>query len=184
MLLNKQRVLDRGEIALISHSNDGKMLQDIQNTYFKTSFKKELIKIANATFIIKCPLFVQLNLSKFDFSIISTQSDDIEAYIPNIAEIKAKNLEDKKRIYRYFDQTVAALILNAKGLPMDDCDPFLAQTIMPVSVYNKLIVHGSLDAWLDFLKQSSLPNPIEVYRVKIREILSAHWLNLGALAKM
>jgi len=184
MLLNIEKVLDKGEVALISHSNDGKMLQDIQHTYFKTTFKKELIDMASATMMVKCPVFIQLNLSKFNFKIMSIPSDNIEVYIPNVSEINAKTLEDRRRIYKYFDQTSNALITNAKGMPMDGCDPFIAQTTMPIGVYNKLIVHGNLSTWVEFLKQSKLPSPIESYRKKIRDILSAHWTNLGALAKM
>lgn len=175
MLLNIENVLDKGEVAIISYSNDGKILQDIQNTYFKTEFKKELMSMATATMMIKCPLFVQLNLSKFNFDVITVPSDDIETYIPNVSEIKVNNIEDRRRIYKYIEQTNKALIMNAKGLPMDGVDPFIAQTTMPVSVYNKLIVHGNLNAWMSFLRQSGLPSPIASYRNKIREILSAYW---------
>jgi hypothetical protein len=184
MLLNIEKVLDKGEVALISCSNDGKMLQDIQNTYFKATFKKELMDIATATMMIKCPLFVQLNLSKFDFNIINVAIDNIEVYIPDISEIEAKTVEDKRRIYKYFDQTMNALILNARSLPIDGCDPFIAQTTMPISTYSKLIVNGSLTTWIKFLKQVKLPKPVESYRLKIKDILGANWTNLRGLAKM
>ena len=184
MILSIENVLDKGQVALISSSNDSKMLQDIQHTYFKTSFKKELLEIANATLMIKCPLFVQLNLSKFNFNIINIPLDKIDAYVPNVNEVGGKTLEDKRRIYKYLDQTVNALILNAKGMPMDGCDEFIAQTVMPIGTYSKLIVHGNLRTWLDFLKQSNLPKPIDSYRSIILEVLRAEWKNISALAKM
>lgn len=176
MLFDIKRVLDKGEVALLSSSNDSNELRNICSVFLNGKSNLELMKIANATMMIKCPLFVQLDLSRFDFKIIDIKTDNIEAYIPNVGEIGAKSVEEKRRMYRYFDQTINALILNAKGLPMDGCDSFIAQTTMPVSIYNRLIVHGDLTTWLKYTRRKGLPSPVEAYRTMIHNIVSAHWI--------
>lgn len=180
--INSQLVLDHGYIACLSTSNDGQALSNIQTTYLSGSVNLKLLDIANATFLIKMPLFVQLNLSQYDLKIIPTNRlTEIEAYIPNIAEIKCTSPTEGQQIQEYLKQTSDALLLNNKGLTMDGCDPFIAQTQMPISVYNEAIVYGSLNAWLQFLKQDKLPAPVEAYRYQIEQIMLVDWKNLAKL---
>ena len=184
MILAEQPVLDKGWIALTAHSNEGKELQDLQHTYFKTEIQPTFLEIANATFIFKCPLFVQLNLSKFYFKLINIPSEEIESYIPSLSDIGTGSNDDDMFMMNYLRQTTDSLVMNSKALPFDKCDPFIAQTLMPVSVYNKVVVHGTLLQWLKFLKQKNLPKPIESYRSQVQEALKAQWKNIDTLIKM
>lgn len=141
--------------------------------------------MANATFIIKMPLFVQINISQHDLRIIPTNRlTKIEAYTPDVAEIKCPQVQDSQRIRDYLEQTTEAVILNSKALPMDGCDEFIAQTQMPISIYNEIIVHGSLYQWLTFLKQTKLPDAVEAYRATIESIMKADWKNIDQLKSM
>jgi hypothetical protein len=178
MLLNKINVLDKGFVAPLSFSGNGKILQDIQDHYFKTKTNLKLLEISSATLIIKCPLFVQLNLSQYSLNIITTPSDNVEAYIPDVSSIDGESLEDKTEIANYIKITTEALLLNHKGIVMDGGSRFTAQLLTPITVYNELIVNGKLTNWLAFIKQKKLPKELEVFRAAVESILSSEWRNL------
>jgi hypothetical protein len=181
MLLNETPVLDKGFVAPLEFSGSGKLIQHVQDAFFKTKTNMDLLKICSATLVIKCPLFVQLNLSKYGFDIISTPSEVIEAYIPDVSMIEAESLEDKERISEYMEATTEALLLNQKGLPMDGVSPFTAQLMTPITVYNRVIVHGSLSQWILFIKQGKTPKEISLYREAVFNCLSAQWKNLKVI---
>jgi hypothetical protein len=184
MLLNKIKVLDKGFVGLISSNITGKQLQDIQDTYFRTKVNMKLLNLCSATIAIKCPLFVQLNLSQYGFDIISTPSDDVEAFIPDLTMIEGDSLEDRQNLHSYVKATTEALILNQKGMPMDGADEFTAQMLTPVSTYNEIIVHGELRKWVNFLNQKNLPSSMENYRKALLELLSVEWKNIEGLMKI
>jgi hypothetical protein len=58
---------------------------------------------------------------------------------------------------------------------MDGCDLFIAQVNYPLSVYNTIIVSGSLSQWLDYINREGLPTPIEQYRRAIEAAILAEW---------
>lgn len=178
MLLNKINVLDKGFVAPLSFSGNGKLLQDIQDHYFKTKTNLKLLDISSATLVIKCPLFVQLNLSQYGLNIITTPSDSIEAYIPDLSSIDGETLEDKTEIANYIKITTEALLLNHQGIVMDGGSRFTAQLLTPITVYNELIVSGKLANWITFIKQKKLPKELEVFRAAVEDILSSEWRNL------
>lgn len=184
MLLNKNKVLDKGFVAPLCFSGGGKLLQDLQDHYFKANVNFKLLNISTATLIIKCPLFVQLNLSQYSLDIISTPSDDVEAYLPDVSMVNAQTLEDKERVVKYIEQTTDALLINKDGMAIDGVDKFTSQLLMPITVYNELIVHGSLGDWLTYVKQNKLPKELEVYRCQILEVLKTEWKNMDLLMKM
>lgn len=180
MNLGKEPVLDKGWVATISFSNTGKELQELQG-FLGSIVDMKLIEIANATLMIKCPLFVQMNLNSYNLNVINASSGTIEAYTPSVGELKTGTNSQDLFLAKYFEETSESLIMSSKGLVEDGCDAFLAQSLMPVSVYNRIVVHGSLSQWVKFLKQNNLPTPIEAYRSKIRDILLAQWKNLDKL---
>jgi hypothetical protein len=184
MLLNKINVLDKGFVTLIGSSGNGKLLQDLQETYFKTKINMKLLDICSATLIIKCPLFVQLNLAQFGFDIISTPSDNVEAYLPDVGAIQASSLEESQRIANYITATTEALLLNHKGFSMDGADKFTAQMLTPINVYNEVIICGNLKNWISYLKQSVVPEPLKAYQRAVEEVLTTEWKNLAQLQKI
>lgn len=184
MLLNKLHVLDKGFVAKVQTNGEGILLQDLQDEYFKTQTNKKLLSLSSATLVVKCPLFVQLNLSQYGFTIISTPSENIEAYIPDSSSVESNTLEDRQRIIDYIQMTTEALILNQKGLLMDGAGKLTSQILTPISVYNELIVHGSLKQWLEYLKQNDLPKQMESYRLTVEDLLLADWKNLQRLKSL
>ena len=184
MLLNENNVLDKGWVAPLQFNGGGKLLQDLQDHYFKANTNMKLLNISSATLVIKCPLFVQLNLSQYGFDIISTPSDGVEAYTPDLSMIDGESLEDREKVADYIKKTTDALLINKEGLAMDGVDKFTAQLLMPITVYNELIVHGSLTNWLVYLKQKKLPKELEAYRCQIQEVLKTEWKNVESLLKM
>ena len=184
MLLNKENILDKGFVAPLQFSGGGRLLQELQDNYFKTKNNIKLLSLSSATLVIKCPLFVQLNLSQYGLDIISTPSDSVEAYIPDVSMIEGDSLEDRQRLAQYIQATTEALLLNQVGMPMDGGSDFTAQLLTPISVYNEIIVHGNLQNWLAFLKQKRLPKEMELYRHSINELIKSEWKNLESLKKM
>jgi hypothetical protein len=183
MLLNKLNVLDKGFVAPLSFSGNGKILQDLQDHYFKTKTNLKLLELSSASLVIKCPLFVQLNLSQYGLNIITTPSDNVEAYIPDISLIEGESTDDREEIRHYIDMTTQALLLNQKGIAMDGASRFTAQLLTPITVYNELIVSGKLNNWLAFLKQSKLPKELEMYRKSVQDTLSSEWRNIETLMR-
>ena len=180
MKLNKISVLDKGFVSLMSTSNDEKMLKSIQEEYYNSATYKQLSDIATATFIVKCPIFVQLFLAsrpEFSFTILSTPSSELEAYVPDESEIGAKPGESLA-IRKNMQATTAALLINPKAFQHDGCDRFISQVLTPISVYSELIVHGNLSNWVKFLSKTSLPKSIEPYRAAIETFLRSMWTNL------
>lgn len=183
MLLNKLNVLDKGFVAPLAFSGNGKLLQDLQDHYFRTRTNLKLLELCSATLIIKCPLFVQLNLSQYSLNIITTPSDNVEAYIPDLSLVEGESLEDRQEIQRYIELTTEALLLNQKGMSMDGSSRFTAQLLTPITVYNELIVSGKLNNWLAFLRQSKLPRELELYRKSVQDTLCSEWRNIDALMR-
>ncbi len=181
MLLNKENVLDKGFVAPLQFNGGGKLLQELQDHYFKTKTNIRLLSLSTATLVIKCPVFVQLNLCKYGLNFISTPSDEVEAYIPDISMIEGNSLEDRQEIAKYIQVTTEALLLNQKGIPMDGGNHFTAQLLSPITVYNEIIVNGNLVEWIKFLKQKNLPKEMKLYQNAIKELLETEWKNLEKL---
>lgn len=179
--MNKKPCLNAGWIEVVSVQNDGKALQKLQNEHFNAQIVKDLYTLGSMTVAIRCPLFVQLNLSKFGFKIITSYEKTLEAYIPNETEIGAATLEDCQTAQGYIQATTEALLLNTQTLPMDGVDKFVAQVMTPVSTYTTLIVHGSLESWMNYINQRKLPSQLETYRSQIHEELKVHWYNIDII---
>ena len=69
------------------------------------------------------------------------------------------------------NHTTQALLINPKAYQMDGCDIFISQVMSPISIYNTLLVSGSLAQWIDFANKEGLATPIEQYRKTIEEVL-------------
>lgn len=184
MLLNENKVLDKGFVAPLCFNGGGRLLQEIQDHYYKANVNIKLLNIATATLVIKCPLFIQLNLSQYSFDIISTPSDGVEAYTPDLSMVDGDSLEDRERVVDYIKKTTDALMINQEGMTIDGVDKFTSQLLMPITVYNELIVHGSLTDWVVYLNQNKLPKELEAYRCQIQEVLKTEWKNLDSLKKL
>lgn len=184
MLLNKENVLDLGFVAPLQFIGGGRLLQELQDHYFRTKTNIKLLTISSATLIIKCPLFVQLNLQQNGLDVISTPSDNVEAYIPDISMIEGDSLDDRNRMAAYIKATTEALLLNQAGIPMDGGSNFTAQLLTPISVYNEIIVNGKLEQWINYLNQKNLPKEMKMYQEVINGILDSEWKNIEGLKKM
>lgn len=172
MLLNKENVLDKGWVAPLQFIGGGRLLQELQDHYFKTKTNIRLLTLSSATLVIKAPLFVQLNLQQYGLDIISTPSDSVEAYIPDISMIEGDSLQDRQHMAQYIKTTTEALLLNQAGIPMDGGSAFTAQLLTPISVYNEIIVSGRLELWINYLNQKNLPTEMQLYQAAGREFWS------------
>ena len=183
-MLSTINVLDKGFVSLLSASNNGKTLKTIEDEYFGTKINKDLLNIANATFIIKMPLFVQTFLSQFNLDItVLPVKEEPEAYIPDESEIHTGKNDDDREVVTHIKETTEALFLSSKGYQQDNCDKFMSQVITPISVYTKVIVHGDIMSWLKFLKRKKLPHPIEVYRKAVEDLLKIEWKDVEQYKK-
>ena len=182
--LNKINVLDKGYVALVSASNDGRVLKSLYDDFFRTKINRELWHLASMTLLVKCPLFQQLQFSKLNLRIVQIPgSDKLETYIPDVSDINTGSTEDDSQMAEYLKQTAEAMLIAPKALQKDKCDKFVSQIITPISVYNTIIVHGSLNEWLSYIKQNKLPKQLESYRVVIEQIMSAEWKQLDIYKK-
>jgi len=177
MLLNNIPCLDKGYVSTISSHNDSQKLVDIANhllTPYQVSEK--LLQLSSLTLLIKCPLFIQLNLAQYGFTILYAKSTpEVEAYLPNEAEVNTPELETSRLIMNDIKQTTEALLINPKAYNADGCDKFTSQVMTPISVYTTIITHGSYDQWKRFTAQVNLPAQIESYRSAVEQIVEVEW---------
>ena len=175
MLLNKIPCLDKGYVALISCSNNFDKLNEVAIEFFKKDNSQFLREISSLTLVIKCPLFIQLNLSTYNFNIISTPVTDVEAYLPNVGEIGAPELETSRTISANMKMTTEALLINPKAYQEDGCDRFMSQVMTPINTYTTLIVNGSYNEWRRFCNQQKVPAPTKDYIKAITQIMNAEF---------
>jgi hypothetical protein len=177
MLLNKIPVLDKGFVALIDSSNTTKKLREIGKEFFNdATYPAALEKFGTLTLVIKCPLFVQLSLSKYSLSLISAdQSRNIEAYKPAPHEILSKSREINEAISDDISRTTEALLINPKAYMADGADKFVSQIITPISAYTTVIAHGAYKDWCEYAYNSKLPSIISVYADAVKQIIESEW---------
>ncbi len=93
------------------------------------------------------------------------------------------DLAANQAIQANIEATTDALLLNPEAFKADHCDRFIAQVITPVSAYNTLVVWGNLSQWIEVIKLTGLPKPIEEYRKAIHDVLLSEWINLNIYVK-
>lgn len=172
--LNEIPVLDKGYVALFSSSMSREELLHVKRFFFKNQITDQLLSKVHLHAEIKCPLFVQLSLSE-QLSTTTKAGSKLEAFIPAVNDVKAADLETSEMIAKDIEQTTEALLLNPKAYQMDGCDIFISQMISPISVYNTVLVSGSLKHWINYANQKGLPAPIEEYRKVIEHVIRAEY---------
>lgn len=176
MLLNKIPVLDNGYVALIDSCNTTQKLRDIGQEFYGGEYPTSLEETGYLTIAMKCPLFIQLNISKFNLKVIDANSGkNAEAYRPNPGEIGARERLDCEAIADDIARTTDALLINPRSYQADGCDRFISQVITPISVFTTIIVSGSYSEWCKFSYQEKLPSPISAYTIAIQQIIRAEW---------
>jgi hypothetical protein len=180
MLLNKIPILDSGYVALIDSHMTTQKLRDVGQEFFGGECPVALEEFGTMTVAIKCPLFVQLYLSKFMFRIINGDNNvtTVAAYRPNVGELGCPERLDAEAIADDISRTTDALLINPKAYQKDGCDKFISQIISPINVYTHLIVQGSYSEWRKFTctdDSGRIPQPIRVYLLGIKQILETEW---------
>lgn len=178
-LLNKIPVLDKGWVALFSSSLQGEDFKHVLKTHYRGLIDHRITDMTYITLSVKCPLFVQLTFPEHNLSYSIDRSNlTSEAYIPAVNEIRAASLETSESIQQDIEQTTEALLINPKAYQEDGCDLFIAQVVSPISIYNTLLITGSLTSWIRYISQRGLPSAIEQYRSAIEGCLASEWHNV------
>jgi hypothetical protein len=175
-MLNKTPVLDKGWVALLSGSPMREGFKQISKTHFRGTIDNRITDMTHVMLSIRCPLFVQLTFSEFGLRCSSEKNNGkLEAYIPDIGAVGAQDLETGKTIQADIEMTTEALLINPQAYQSDHCDRFISQVISPISIYNTLVVYGSLTSWMRYIEQVGLPKPIECYRKAIEDAIHGEW---------
>lgn len=177
MLLNKIPVLDKGYVALLDSSMTTSKLKSIGAEFFGGEYPVALEEYGTLTLVMKCPLFVQLTLTKYQFRVINSSSSlDLEAYLPNSTEVGSLNRLDSEAISDDIRRTTDALLINPKSYQSDGADRFISQIITPLNVYTTLVIQGSYSEWCKFAyQQAFVPVPIKAYLEVIKQIIEVEW---------
>jgi hypothetical protein len=96
MMLNRLPVLDKGYVALLSVSCNFDKCNEIALEFFKRSDSSFLKEFSTLTLVVKCPLFIQLNLSTFNLRLMSIPQEEVEAYVPNVGRDRVTGLEEQQ----------------------------------------------------------------------------------------
>lgn len=179
ILLNKIPVLDKGFVAKFDSSCDGTKLNELAVEFFKRLDGKFLAEqMSSLTVMIRCPLFVQLNLSTFNLRITSLPnvgSEGLDSYLPNVGEIGAPTLDVNQDIADDIVRTSVALLMNHKSYQTDGCDRFVSQILTPINTYTTILVHGMYNDWCRYIAQSNAPAGIAAYVDAVSQVLKAEW---------
>jgi hypothetical protein len=180
MLLSKLPALDKGYVALIDSCNTATKLREIDKEFFDSKTPGVLLDLGHMTIVMKCPLFVQLNLSKFSFKVINTYGSNTQVheqctYTPNPGEIGAREATICNGISADIAKTAAALLINPSAYQADGADHFISHINTPISIYTTILVHGSYDEWCKWCDQKRAPAPIAAYIDLVKQIKSAEW---------
>lgn len=176
MLLNKIPVLDKGFVSEFDAACNSQKLDKLAQEYFgqlKDDTLKE--KVGSLTLLIKCPLFLQLNLSLFGLTIASIPQPSVDVYLPGVGEIGAPTLEATNAIASDIKRTSEALLINPLAYQQDGCDRFTSQVLTPINTYTTILVHGMYNNWCRFTSQNNAPNCILAYMNAVEQILKAEW---------
>lgn len=179
MLLNKIPILDKGYVALIDSCNTTQKLRDMGSHFYGGEYPVDLENHGYLTLAIKCPLFVQIHLSKFNLRITDANSNNglshPEAYLPNAGEIGCPQRLDNEAISDDIARTTDALLVNPKAYQSDGANRFISQIISPINIYTTLIVSGSYKDWVEYIQPYMCPQPIKAYREAIENIIAVEW---------
>ena len=176
MLLSKIPVLDKGYVALIDSCNTTAKLREMGQEFFGGEYPTSLEELGSMTVVMKCPLFVQLALTKYNLKVVNVNNTGtLEAYIPNAGEIRARERLDAEAIADDISRTTDALLINPKAYQADGCDRFISQLTTPINTYTKIIVSGSYSEWCKLAYESKLPGPIKAFSNAIAQIIEAEW---------
>ena len=166
-MLKKTPVLDKGYVALFSTSMSREQFLSVKSEYQIDDMRAAELLMVHVE--VKCPLFVQLFLTEELKAM--TKKAKPEAFIPSVVDVAAKDLETSEMIADDIERTTQALLVNPKSYQMDGCDIFISQVTSPLSIYNTLMLSGTLSQWISIIKKRGLPAPIEQYRKAIGNIL-------------
>jgi hypothetical protein len=176
VLLNKIPVLDKGYVAYVDSSGGSRLLTDLSLEFFRSTDWSSVASVASLTLAVKCPLFVQLNLSKFNLSVITaTHQDALQVYCPNVGEIGSPEHDTNAIIADDISRTSEALLINPTAYQQDGCDKFISQVLMPVGTYTTLIVCGSYNEWSRFCEQNNAPTPVAAYINAVKQVMKTEW---------
>jgi hypothetical protein len=175
-MLNEIPCLDKGYVAMHSCSPTGQELLQLGKEFFRGQKDAKLFDVAQLHIKVKCPIFIQLSFPEFGLRYITQRSTSKpEAFVPTVDQVNAMSLEASEAIQRDIQQTTDALLINPKAYQTEHCDLFISQVASPISIYNTLLVFGSLEQWNNYLSQKGLPTPIEAYRKAIDSIVMAEY---------
>jgi hypothetical protein len=160
--MNQIPVLDKGYVSLVSSSMSREKLMTIQGQYFRGKAEDRLLDIPHLHMEIKCPLFVQLAITQ-GLNCVTRSATNLEAYKPSVNDIKANDLQLSEDIAQDIHHTTEALLMNPKAYQTDGCDIFISQVISPISIYNTILVSGTLRQWIDFANREGLASPIDQF---------------------
>lgn len=178
ILLNKIPCLDKGWVATYDTSCNSDKLNELAVEFFKRLDGKFLAENSSLAVLMKCPLFIQLNLSQFNLRVTNLPnigSDELESYYPNVGEIGSGDLEACQAMSDDMARTSIALLMNHKAYQADGCNRFLSQILTPINTYTTILVNGLYNDWSRFVSQSSAPAPIAAYTVAVDQLLKAEW---------
>lgn len=178
ILLSKIPVLDKGFVATYDTSCNSEKLNELAVEFYKRLDGKFLAENSTLTVMMKCPLFIQLNLSQFNLRVTNLPnvgSDELESYCPNEGEIGSGDFRVCQDISDDMKRTSIALLMNHKAYQVDGCNRFMSQILTPINTYTTILVHGMYNDWCRFVSQSNTPAPIAAYTLAVDQLLKAEW---------
>lgn len=178
ILLSKIPVLDKGFVATYDTSCNSTKLNELAVEFYKRLDGKFLCENSSLTVMMKCPLFIQLNLSQFNLRITNLPnigSDELESYCPNSGEIGSGDFQVCNDISEDMKRASSALLMNHKAYQADGCDRFMSQILTPINTYTTILVHGMYNDWSRFISQNNAPAPIAAYIIAVGQLLKAEW---------
>jgi len=125
--------------------------------------------------MVKCPLFVKLAYSEFGLKTTTLQSHEIELFHPTLNDIKGNDPKVSQEIADDIIATGDALMINPKAYQQDGCEPSVSQVNSPLSLYNTIVVSGSLNNWAKYIKCKNFPKLINEFRIATKDLIDCEY---------
>ena len=170
----KTTVDGEGYVAFRGSSLSETELKDIQKEFYRGVFNEKLMHLPFIHIELKCPIFVRLMFGEHGLQTLTKQDNNLQAFIPSVDMINSGKSDVDTDIQQSIEQNTEALLLSPKGYKLDGCDVFISNMCLPISLYNTLVVSGSLHQWLNLCNKDA-PTVIKPYLREIKKVLSVEF---------
>lgn len=174
MMLGSIPVLVDGWVRLVSASPSSKEFSSFTERYRRLATDSATLESTHLIIEMKIPSIILLSMGRLQYQLHPSECFK-EVWLPNEADIQARELEVGREIAEHIKATAEAQLSNQEMFVSDGCNGWVAKSTTPVSAYVTAYVYGNLTCWLDFVNAPGAPKPAKAYQDAVLGIIRAEY---------